>query len=45
MRTIALVGAGGKMGVRITDNIKHGADRVHYLEVSPRASSGCASAA
>ena len=23
------------MGVRITDNIKHGTDRVHYLEVSP----------
>jgi predicted dinucleotide-utilizing enzyme len=35
MRTIALVGAGGKMGCRITDNIKRGANRVHYLEVSP----------
>lgn len=35
MNTIALVGAGGKMGCRITDNLKHGADRVHYLEVSP----------
>jgi len=23
------------MGCRITDNIKHGADRVHYLEVGP----------
>ena len=35
MRTIALVGAGGKMGCRITDNLKNGTDRVHYLEVSP----------
>ena len=35
MKTIALVGAGGKMGCRITDNIKHGSDKVHYLEVSP----------
>jgi len=34
MRTIALVGAGGKMGVRITNNLKHGTDRVHYLEIS-----------
>jgi hypothetical protein len=35
MRTIALVGAGGKMGCRITDNLKHGPDKVYYLEVSP----------
>lgn len=34
-KTIALVGAGGKMGCRITDNLKNGPDRVHYLEVSP----------
>jgi predicted dinucleotide-binding enzyme len=34
MRTIALVGAGGKMGCRITDNIMRGPDKVHYLEVS-----------
>ncbi len=34
MRTIALVGAGGKMGCRITDNLLHGADKVHYLEVN-----------
>ena len=33
MRTIALVGAGGKMGCRITDNLKRGSDPVHYLEV------------
>jgi D-apionate oxidoisomerase len=35
MRTIALVGAGGKMGCRITDNVKSGADKIHYLEVNP----------
>ena len=34
MITIALVGAGGKMGCRITDNIKTGPHKVHYLEVS-----------
>lgn len=34
MKTITLVGAGGKMGCRITDNIKGGTDPVHYLEVS-----------
>jgi hypothetical protein len=34
MKTITLVGAGGKMGCRITNNIKQGADKVHYLEVS-----------
>jgi len=33
--TIALIGAGGKMGCRITDNVKGGADVVKYLEVSP----------
>lgn len=35
MRTIALIGAGGKMGCRITDNIKRGPGRVHYVESSP----------
>jgi D-apionate oxidoisomerase len=35
MKTIALIGAGGKMGCRITDNIKIGPHKVHYLEVSP----------
>jgi len=35
MKTIALVGAGGKMGCRITDNIKDGPNKVHYLEVNP----------
>jgi len=36
-KTITLVGAGGKMGCRITDNfIKSTAYQVHYLEVSSR---------
>lgn len=35
--TIALMGAGGKMGCRITDNIKEMAEYdVRYVEVSPR---------
>ena len=29
---IALVGAGGKMGCRITDNLKDGAYQAYYLE-------------
>lgn len=36
MKTITLVGAGGKMGCRLTDNFVRTAYRVHYLEVSPR---------
>ena len=36
MITITLVGAGGKMGCRITDNLIHGPYTVHYLEVSSR---------
>jgi len=35
MATIALVGAGGKMGCRITDNLKDSSYDVRYLEVSP----------
>src|SRR5687768_13563728 len=35
MKTIALIGAGGKMGCRITDNVKGGPDLVKYLEVNP----------
>lgn len=31
---IALVGAGGKMGCRITDNLKDSAYQVHYLETA-----------
>jgi len=35
--TIALVGAGGKMGCRLTDNfLKSSAYAVHYLEISPK---------
>ena len=34
MTTVALVGAGGKMGCRITDNLKRSAHAVHYLEVN-----------
>lgn len=34
--TIALLGAGGKMGCRITDNLKSGPDAVLYVEVSER---------
>ena len=31
---VALVGAGGKMGCRLTDNLKSAAYQMHYLEVS-----------
>src|SRR5688572_26716848 len=35
--TIALVGAGGKMGCRLTDNFLKCPDyAVHYLEISPK---------
>jgi ketol-acid reductoisomerase len=36
MITISLVGAGGKMGCRITDNLKNSIYQMHYLEVSPQ---------
>ncbi len=37
MTTITLVGAGGKMGCRLTDNfLKYSHYQVHYLEVSER---------
>ncbi len=36
MSTITLIGAGGKMGCRLTDNFLRTAYRVHYLEVSPK---------
>lgn len=36
MKTLTLVGAGGKMGCRLTDNFLKTQYRVHYLEVSPR---------
>ncbi|MFN3487242.1 MAG: phosphogluconate dehydrogenase C-terminal domain-containing protein, partial [Planctomycetota bacterium] len=35
METVALFGAGGKMGCRITDNLKDSEYRVLYVEVSP----------
>jgi len=34
--SIALIGAGGKMGCRITDNLKNHAHPVHYVEISER---------
>jgi len=36
MVTISLIGAGGKMGCRLTDNFIRTRYRVHYLEVSPK---------
>lgn len=33
MSTVALIGAGGKMGCRITDNLRKGSRIVHYVEV------------
>lgn len=35
MTTVTLVGAGGKMGCRITDNLKDSGYDMSYLEVSP----------
>lgn len=34
MKTLTLIGAGGKMGCRITNNVKHCDWRVHYVETS-----------
>ncbi len=34
-KTIALIGAGGKMGCRIADNFKNTSNRILYVEVSP----------
>ena len=36
MITLTLVGAGGKMGCRLTDNFLKTQYRLHYLEVSPK---------
>ncbi len=36
MTTITLIGAGGKMGCRLTDNFVKTTYKVHYLEVSPK---------
>jgi len=35
MRTLTLIGAGGKMGCRITHNVKQSDWRVHYVETHP----------
>jgi D-apionate oxidoisomerase len=35
MKTLTLVGAGGKMGCRITNNVKKSDWRVHYVESAP----------
>src|SRR5687768_2139927 len=35
MKTMALIGAGGKMGCRITNNVKNSDWRVQYVETSP----------
>jgi D-apionate oxidoisomerase len=35
MKTLTLVGAGGKMGCRITNNVKNSGWRVHYVETHP----------
>lgn len=35
-KAIALIGAGGKMGCRIADNLRKGNHRVHYVEISER---------
>ena len=36
MRTITLMGAGGKMGLRLTDNLRKTDHAVRHVEVSPR---------
>src|SRR4029079_4582921 len=36
MKTISLIGAGGKMGCRLTDNFLKTGYTIHYLEVSPK---------
>jgi D-apionate oxidoisomerase len=36
MVKIALIGAGGKMGCRITDNLVKGTETVYYVEISER---------
>jgi D-apionate oxidoisomerase len=35
MKTIALIGAGGKMGRRITHNLKSSRYDIHYVEINP----------
>src|SRR5438552_18019283 len=42
MTTIALLGAGGKMGLRITDNLRKSDYDVRYVEISERGKAGLA---
>lgn len=35
MKKVTLVGAGGKMGLRLTHNLKNSSYEMHYLEVNP----------
>jgi hypothetical protein len=35
MKTLTLIGAGGKMGCRITNNVKNCGWKVHYVETNP----------
>jgi hypothetical protein len=35
MKILTLIGAGGKMGCRITNNVKNSGWRVHYVETNP----------
>lgn len=34
-QTVVIFGAGGKMGCRIADNLRHSSYRMHYVEISP----------
>ena len=34
-QTVVIFGAGGKMGCRIADNLRHSSHRMHYVEISP----------
>lgn len=36
MKTLTLIGAGGKMGCRITNNVKNSDWHVHYVETNPK---------
>ena len=36
MQKVTLVGAGGKMGLRLTHNLKNSGYEMYYLEVSPQ---------
>ncbi len=42
MKAITLLGAGGKMGLRISANLQHSNYQVHYVEISARGKSALA---